>query len=255
MMRQQNGFTLVELAIVVLVMGLLLGGLAMPLSVQLENKRISETRETLAVAENALQGFAQVNGHLPCPATPASDGLALVAGGGCSVQHGFLPASTLGMDGLRNADNLLLDAWSSPIRYSVSDADVDTDGNWDFTAPGEMRDVTMQNLAPDLSVCSTATGSSPAACADPQSTLSAQAPLVIYSLGKDWASATSPDQLENLGGALGGGPSGSNYPVAADLVFVSRRKSEQPGNEFDDVVSWTSALSLYHLLLQAGRLP
>lgn len=254
-MRQQQGFSLVELAIVVLVMGLLLGGLAMPLSVQLENKKVTESRDLLSMAEQALQGFAQVYGHLPCPATPASNGLASVAGGACTVQHGFLPASTLGIDGLRNDDNLLLDSWSSPIRYSVSNNDFDADGNWDFTSPGEMSDVTIPNLAPDLNVCSTAAGSSPSACADAQSTLTGQAPLVIYSMGKDWANSSSTDQLENVGATLGGGPTGANYPVAADIVFVSRRKSEQPGSEFDDIVSWTSANTLYHELVRAGRLP
>ena len=254
-MRRQRGFSLIELAIVVLVMGLLLGGLAMPLSVQLENKRIGESRAALSSAEEALAGFAQVNGYLPCPATPASLGLAAVAGGACSVQHGFLPASTLGMDGLRNDDNLLLDAWSSPIRYSVSASDIDADGTWDFTNPGEMSDVTVQNLAPDLSVCNTSAGSTPAACADAQSTLTGQAPLVVYSLGKDWASATSPDQLENVGATLGGGPSGTNYLVAGDLVFVSRRMSDQPGAEYDDIVRWTTALHLYHVLLKATHLP
>lgn len=255
MQSKQRGFSLVELAIVVLVMGLLLGGLAMPLSVQLENRRISETRELIDMSERAVMGFAQVNGHLPCPATPASNGLAAVAGGGCSVQHGFLPASTLGIDGLRNDDNLLLDAWASPIRYSVTDADIDTDGNWDFAAPGEMSDVTMQNLSPDLNVCSTAAGSSPTACADAQSTLTDRAPAVIYSLGRDWPNTTSADQLENVGATIGGGPSGTSYAIASDAVFVMRRKSEQSGSEFDDLLGWTPAVTLYHVLVEAGRLP
>lgn len=255
MRAQQSGFTLIELAIVVLVMGLLLGGLAMPLSVQLENKRISESRAVIATAQQALQGYAQVNGFLPCPATPASNGLASVSGGGCTVQHGFLPAATLGIDGLRNADNLLLDAWSAPIRYSVSDSDVDADGNWDFTAPGELSDITMQLLTPDLVVCNTAAGSTPTSCADAQSTLTAQAPLLIYSMGKDWATTASADQQENVGSTLSGGPSGTSYAVAADSVFVMRRKSEQAGNEFDDLLRWTPAVSLYHLLIDAGRLP
>ena len=159
-MNRQNGFTLVELSIVILIMGLIIGGLAMPLSTQLENGRIRETRDQLAEMEAALQGFAIVNGHLPCPAVPGSNGLSATLAGGCVTQHGFIPASTLGLVGARNDDNLLLDAWASPVRFSVSAADADGDGDWDFVAPGEMRDVSIASLTPDLVVCSAAAGAS-----------------------------------------------------------------------------------------------
>jgi len=254
-MNRHRGFTLVELSIVILIMGLILGGLAMPLSVQRENGRIREGRQQLSSIEEALQGFALSNGFLPCPATPTSGGLAAPAGGGCNVQHGFVPATTLGLSGARNDDNLLLDPWASPLRYSVSAADVDGDGNWDFTSPGEMQDVTMQLLSPDLAVCSASAGSSATDCAGPATTLTNQAPLIIYSLGKDWSGFSSPDQLENVGGNLGGGPSGTSYRVANDIVFVSRQRSEQSGAEFDDLLTWVAPSNLYSRLVAAGLLP
>ncbi|MGI9203978.1 MAG: type II secretion system protein [Woeseiaceae bacterium] len=254
-MRSQNGFTLVELSIVILIMGLILGGLAMPLSTQLENGRIRETKELLSSTEAAIEGYALVNGFLPCPATPGSNGLSATLGGACVVQHGFVPASTLGLAGPRNDDNLMLDSWASPIRYSVTASDVDGDGNWDFIAPGEMRNVTMALLTPDLAVCSTGTGSSANSCSGPATTLTNSAPSVVYSMGKDWGSFTSADQLENVGATIGGGPTGTNYRVAADLVSVSRRRSERPGNEFDDLVSWTAASSLYRRMVAGGQLP
>lgn len=254
-MTRQSGFTLVELAIVILIMGLIVGGLAMPLSVQLENGRVRETRDLLSDTEAAIHGYALVNGHLPCPATPSSNGLSAVAGGGCVVQHGFVPASSLGIAGPRNDDNLLLDAWANPLRYSVTASDIDVDGNWDFTAPGELRDVTMPLLAPGLVVCATATGSTPTSCADPSVTLSNAAPLVLFSMGKDWSSFAGADQQENVGANLGGGPSGTNYPVAADRVSVHRRRSEAPGNAFDDIVLWSSSAMLYQRLLAGGQLP
>ena len=43
----QRGFSLVELSIVILIMGLLLGGLMMPLSVQRENARLRDGAEQL----------------------------------------------------------------------------------------------------------------------------------------------------------------------------------------------------------------
>ena len=254
-MKRQAGFTLVELAIVILIMGLILGGLAMPLSTQLENGRIRETRDLLSAIDEALLGYALANGHLPCPATPASNGFAATAGGGCTVQHGFVPASTLGLVGPRNDDNLLLDAWASPLRYSVTASDTDGDSNWDFIAPGEMRDVTMPLLAPDLVVCTTATGTSPTSCSGPQTTLTAFAPAVMFSMGKDWGSFSSADQQENVGANLGGGPSGTSYRVPGDLVSVSRRMSDQSGSEFDDVMHWSSTGNLFNRMVAGGQLP
>lgn len=255
MIDKQNGFTLVELSIVILIMGLIIGGLAMPLSTQLENGRIRDTRGQLAEMEAALQGFAIVNGHLPCPAVPGSNGLSATLAGGCVSQHGFIPASTLGLVGSRNDDNLLLDSWASPLRYSVSSSDVDTDGDWDFVAPGEMRDVSISVLNPDLVVCSSAAGASPVACSGPATTLTGTAPAIVYSMGKDWGSFGSADQQENVGTTLGGGPSGTSYQVASNIVFVNRRMSDQVGSEFDDIVFWTSPSRLYHRLVAGEQLP
>lgn len=253
--QRQTGFTLIELAIVILIMGLVLGGLAMPLATQRENARIRDGLSQLQTVYAAIEGFALVNGFLPCPATPASAGLAAVSGGGCAVQHGFVPATTVDVGGVRNADNLLLNPWGSPVRYSVTASDIDGNGNWDFTSPGEMPAVTIPVLQPDLVVCTTTAGSSATACATANVTLSNQSPSVIYSLGKDWTSFSSPDQLENVGNAIGGGPSGATYPIADDDVFVLRGRSELGGSEFDDQLAWISANALYRRMIEAGRLP
>lgn len=255
MSRRQKGFTLLEMAVVLLIVGLLLGGLVMPLSTKVENERFAQSSRTIETVHEALVGFALANGALPCPATPASNGLAATAGGGCTRQHGFVPVVTLGLQGAQNTDRLLLDAWGSPIRYSVSNSDFDSDGNWDFIVPGEMRDVQIANLNPDLDVCSTAAGSSATACSGAATTVTATAPAVIYSLGPDFAAFTSADQVENVGANVGGGPSGVTYRVASDGVWVMRTRSEAAGAEFDDLIAWISPNSLYGRLLAAGQLP
>lgn len=252
---RQSGFTLVELSIVLLIMGLILAGLAMPLATHRENARLKESLDQLASVEAAINGYVLVNGALPCPATPASAGSASAGVGSCNRQHGFVPATTLDIGGARNADNLLLDPWGSPLRYSVTDSDADGDGQWDFTTPGELKDVTLPVLAPDLAVCSSSSGATATACGSAATTLSSAAPAIVYSLGHDWSAFSSPDQLENTGTSLGGGPSGTNYPIAANTVFVTRGKSNRPGAEFDDVVTWISPNALYHGLVTAGHLP
>ena len=83
--RSQQGFTLVELAIVMLIMGLVIGGLAMPLAVQRENARIRDGQAQLDAVLDAVEGFALVNGYLPCPATPASSW--------CSLTRNFVPGT------------------------------------------------------------------------------------------------------------------------------------------------------------------
>lgn len=249
------GFSLIELSIVILVMGLLLGGLLAPLSVQRENARQKSALHLLEEVEAALFGYALANGALPCPATPGSAGTAAPAGGGCVTQHGFVPAATLGLRGQRNADGLLLDPWSSPLRYSVSSADADSDGVWDFVVAGEMRDVTIALLTPDLVICATTSGSTPTACGSAAATFTSSAPFVAYSLGKDWGTSAGAEQQENVGANLGGGPSGTSYRVADDLVFTSRDHSAQAGNQYDDIVHWSSPMTLYQHLVAGGQLP
>ncbi len=253
--QQQLGFSLVELSVVILIMGLLLGGLMAPLSAQRESARLKDARDQLQAVQSAIEGFALANGHLPCPATPSSNGVVSLAPGACAVQHGFVPATTLGLNGQRNADNLLLDAWGSPLRYSVSASDANADGTWDFVTVGEMRNVTLPLLQPDIVVCSTAAGSSPSACAGAAETVVDGATAIVFSLGKDWSTFTSADQLENVGTILGGGPSGNNYRVAADRVFVDRGRSDMTGAEYDDLLLWLPPGRLYGRLVQAGHLP
>jgi type II secretory pathway pseudopilin PulG len=64
------GFTLVELAMVLFIVSLLIGGLLMPLTAQNEIRGRQETDRALANIREALIGFAVVNGRLPCPVPP-----------------------------------------------------------------------------------------------------------------------------------------------------------------------------------------
>jgi prepilin-type N-terminal cleavage/methylation domain-containing protein len=57
-MTTQRGFTLIELAIVLVIMTILIGGLAVPLSAQIQARRIAETRTEMNATRDALLGFA-----------------------------------------------------------------------------------------------------------------------------------------------------------------------------------------------------
>src|SRR6186713_1066713 len=64
---RQQGFTLVELALVMGIVALLLGGLMVPVARMLEQKATATTQAALETAQQALLGFALLNKRLPCP--------------------------------------------------------------------------------------------------------------------------------------------------------------------------------------------
>ena len=133
---RQHGFTLAELAIGFLIIGLLLAGAFMPLSSQVEVRNTADTRRTMDQVKEALIGFAQSNGRLPCPArgaTPAGQTDAVVrvppaffAAGVeqydstnnlCYTALGVVPWSTLGVPET--------DSWGRRMTYRVAPAFAD----------------------------------------------------------------------------------------------------------------------------------
>jgi prepilin-type N-terminal cleavage/methylation domain-containing protein len=62
------GFTLVEMAIVILIMGILLVPILEAYSHYIKEKRIEDTRENIAAVTSGISGFQDVQARLPCPA-------------------------------------------------------------------------------------------------------------------------------------------------------------------------------------------
>ena len=116
-----RGFTLVEMAIVLMIVGLLLGGLLVPLSAQMEQRNITDTQKSLSEIRDALIGYTLANGRLPCPAAPNTTGVESPIGGGACTNfyNGFVPAATLGLAGTDSA-GYAVDAWGNRIRYAVT---------------------------------------------------------------------------------------------------------------------------------------
>ena len=115
-----GGFTLLELAIVLAVLGLLLGGGSLLLQPMLDNNRRNETRARLKGIEDALTVFAAQNFDLPCPSNPALGPSATgngAEGASCSsvMAFGGVPWRALG---LSEAD--VLDGWGRRISYAVT---------------------------------------------------------------------------------------------------------------------------------------
>lgn len=259
------GFTLVEIAVVLVIVGLLVGGFIGTFASRVETTRRDNTSRQIEDIKLAILGFASVEGRLPCPARSTDGGLAQPpAGGVCATSHGFVPGRTLGINGKYNRDNLLIDTWGNPIRYSVTTANVSA-----FTKPagignGGIKDITMGVLAPDLVICDAdSTGGTD--CLGGPNKLIENAVFVVLSLGKDggeFVTATAPnsDQGENAGEvAMAANAAGENlaYLVGNNRVFVSRSYSsvDSAAGAFDDLITWASPYVLYSRMIDAGQLP
>jgi len=251
---RQKGFSLIELAMVLLIIGLLLAGLVPTISSLMEQKYRKETTDKLEEIQQALIGFAITNNRLPCPAAATSNGVESFASGGdkqngnCShFFNGFVPAATLGISSSTSSSNTgyVEDAWGNRIRYAVTK--YRPDSNYVFTAEEEMSKRGINKLFDSsntvhLLVCSIASGitnmdSSSASCASGKSLTSKPGvPVIIYSIGKNGAQGGgSTDELANLGD---------------DRVFVSHSAT----NDFDDLMTWPSPGVLINRMVTANRL-
>lgn len=118
-----RGFSLVEMALVLLIVGLLAAVFLPATNTFLENNRRKETRAKLEALEQAMVRFVIVNRRLPCPADGAlapgnaNQGLELGAAGVCNPAtqiNGVVPWRSLGL-----AQSDAMDAWSTMVTYRV----------------------------------------------------------------------------------------------------------------------------------------
>jgi type II secretory pathway pseudopilin PulG len=242
------GFSLVEMAVVLVILGFVLTTLLLPLQAQREQLFQSQTENMLEISRKALLGFAQSRGRLPCPATAVSNGIEAPLGGGtCTTQLGYLPAATLGVQPT-DSGGFAIDAWNNRIMYAVAQNSAGGLGTPDFTTSGDMSTVGITTLAPEMRVCLSATGVTASACSGgTESNYSINnAVAVIYSLGATGAQAS------------GGTDENANpkVPTTPQRVFVSHdvRAAVAANGEFDHLMVWISPYVLYNSMLEAGQL-
>lgn len=110
---KQKGFTLVEIAIVLAIIGILMSGILGSISAQRDGIQKKEDAATLNRIVNALQGFVSVNGYMPCPDSNGDGYENRNANGYCAAVNGRLPYLEIGGEGNR-------DTTGQPFYYAVN---------------------------------------------------------------------------------------------------------------------------------------
>jgi prepilin-type N-terminal cleavage/methylation domain-containing protein len=225
----KGGFTLVELAIVLVVVSLLLVALMGPLAAQQEQKSIMDTRRQMDEAREALFGFLVANGRLPCPADPALNTTNANAGleraGGCATvatESGVLPWRALGLKET--------DAWGHRFSYRVTS---------NFAVPPTITTNGTVEIYTDATAATRLTNSNEVAAVIVSHGRHADG--AWGSDGSQLAASADADEAENSDG---------------DTDFVDHSNTAtQPNSPYDDLLVWVPRNLVFNKLIAAGRLP
>ena len=243
--QSQRGFTLIELSIVLVIIGLLISMFVSYGSAQITATRIINTKQKQQAIKLALIGFISRNHRLPCPAAAnlnqGEAGYGIEATG-CAgtVATGIIPWSSLGLP-----ESSASDAYYNRFTYQVS---VNATTTSDQTVAGMRGESTMHTASP-IVVGNAPTGNQSNDCSI-GNTNPCAAVVVIVSHGQNGSGAftntgnqnsvpTGADELENTDN---------------DEAFVVKEFSDISTNAFDDIVLPLTASELLTPLTTNGSI-
>jgi len=242
MHKINNGFTLIELAMVLLILGLLMSSFLAPLAARVEQQERNNTQILLDEIEEILYGHVLQNAYLPCPdcsdntancvAQTANDGVEDILANTCATEVGNLPWVTLGVKST--------DEWNNIFTYRVDDTFADrniaaTDGT--PLQPGCANTPVTLNVS--FSLCSD--GEIIVLNSAGGTNLATNIPAIVVSHGKNFSlGAPTANETENLNN---------------DTTFVDTNFSNNAITGFDDMVIWISPYVLRTMSVKAGILP
>lgn len=237
----QSGFTLVEMAIALVIIALLIGGMLAPLSTQKEQERRSGNQQLLDDAREALIGFAVVNGYLPCPDLNG-DGQEDTGPnpGDCgrftATSNLFYPNGAIGrLPWVTLGINAEFDPWGDThyVRYAVNGAFVGDPAYGTFALSATGTGGGILEIHSDAGTCGSSTNN----------VVAYNVPAIIWSGAKiDYTPppTSSADEAENTDN---------------DACFVFRNHNTRATFEFDDQMVWLSPNILFNRMISAGTLP
>jgi prepilin-type N-terminal cleavage/methylation domain-containing protein len=241
MKKTSYGFTLVETAIVLVIMGILMISILPPLSKRMEQQRIAFTQQRLeeikeALLNYAVQGYAAgEEPHLPCPAiddTGLEGRTSTLYCTNYDNSDGYLPWATLGVEGY--------DGWGNPFRYRVDGYFSNNDGIYPPAAynsgqpPGTSKSaISVRDRAGNKLNDETALGSNVVA--------------VIFSCGQNGR----PD-AGNAQGTITTAVCDNNTANISKDVYV---QDAYVPKQFDDIVIWISKPVVINRFVETGQWP
>ncbi len=230
----RSGFTLVEMAVVLAIAGLLTAGMLAMLKVQAKKSQMETTKKRLVEISSALAQYQTRHGRLPCPAAlgappinpefgvetagcstlppnPNADPSAAPGTGGVKIRIGAVPVISLGL-----SSDHIIDSWQRRFVYAVSE---------NLTVAG----------APNVNIGAitlldnngTPLGPNPG-----------QTPFVILSLGKTGAGGTTYEGVKYAVPCPATGPEHENCETPPNATFATKAysESEDPAFRFNHVV-------------------
>ncbi len=231
MPKRQDGFSLIELSIVLVVSGMLLHSAIQPLPQLRESAHRKQSLAQLQSVKRALLGYVVSTGTLPCPLSADSPP---DVSNQCQVREGNLPAAQLGVMGAVDETGAILDVWGRPLRYIVSQADhpeLGEQGRADWSTRGEIAAVGLPQLQADLRLCLTSQ-----ACSH-RNLRADHLVAIVISDGAD--NSDDGAQQENQDG---------------DTEFVLRAYTQSKEDKFDDMLITFSRSDMAYWLLQTDWL-
>jgi len=241
----ESGFSLIELAMVLFIISLVVGGLLVPMATQLEARQRNEALTQLEQIREALYGFAILYGRLPCYTTE-NDPTAVAYGeedATCNpaglTEDGKLPWKTLGLASGQ-------DPWGAP-RTTTTDS---WNGYWRYRVDLNYFSAFTLTTTPhttstiDIKALNVSASNAGSPVLDFLTSSSERPVALVYSTGANLVADGENASYETAASTYEGG-SVSNLD----------RDGDGDEDEFDDLLIWITRPPLLSKMVAAGRLP